>query len=104
MTDHSLYVLLIGLAVWRVSRMLVHEEGPMDMFGRLRDFAGISYDENSNIIAENVLAKVLTCVDCTSVWVSFAFALLYFIDTRILFVAMFPLSVSAVATIINQRL
>lgn len=72
----SVVVLLIGcLVTWRIASLLVHEAGPFDMFGRLRDATGIAYDEQSQRYGKNVVAEMLLCLWCTSIWAGWAVAL-----------------------------
>jgi hypothetical protein len=92
------------LAVWRISYMLVHEEGPYDIFGKLRDLSGISYDVYSDLITPNVVSKILVCVQCTSVWVAALLFLLYLININIFTGVVAVFGASAIATILNQRL
>lgn len=60
-------LLVDGLAVWRLSRMLVQETGPLGAFTRLREATGIEHDADGNI-AVWPLSTPLGCVLCTSVW------------------------------------
>ena len=53
--------LLLSLAVWRVTALLVYDSGPRDVFVRLRD----------------VLGGPLSCFWCTSVWVSLVASFVY---------------------------
>lgn len=59
------------LAVWRISNMLVEEDGPGRVFHILRELSGIEYDQDDQIVAFNDYTP-LTCVYCTSVWVAIA--------------------------------
>jgi hypothetical protein len=61
------YWLTIGaLAVWRITHMLAHEDGPWEVVLHLRQAAG-----------SGLIASVMDCFNCLSVWVAlpFAFAL-----------------------------
>ena len=69
-----LELLLSVLATWRVSSMLVREDGPDDVFAKLRMFTGMKYDEYSNPYGTNLISSLLSCVWCTSVWVAFIIA------------------------------
>ena len=64
------------LAVWRISSLLVREDGPFDAFLKLRTKAGIQFDEYSNPKVTSVWAGILSCIWCCSVWVSFVIAFL----------------------------
>ncbi len=57
----------IGMAVWRISSLLVHEDGPWDVFVRLRKLAGVSSGPDP---VEGFLTNLLSCVWCTSLWVA----------------------------------
>lgn len=63
------------LAVWRISSLLVREDGPYDLLARLRDTVGVRFDDASRPYGANVVAAALTCVWCTSVWAGLLVAL-----------------------------
>lgn len=63
-----------ALAVWRLSRLLHKEAGPYDVFGKLRDKAGITYDVRSIPHADTEVGKAFLCMWCLSVWVGFGIA------------------------------
>lgn len=65
-------LLVVGLAAWRISRMLVTEQGPWNIFRRLREATGIKYYSHSNDIVEG-LDNPLACMYCTSVWLVIGF-------------------------------
>jgi hypothetical protein len=65
--------LLNTLAVWRVTRMLIHEAGPGDIFSRLRDIIGVEFDIKGNPNPLNVFATGFMCFKCLSVWVGLVF-------------------------------
>ena len=50
---------IAGLAVWRLTHLLAHEDGPGDVFKRLRRVFP---------------SKLLTCFFCLSVWIALPFA------------------------------
>lgn len=65
------FVLLV-LASWRLTSLIVQEDGPFEIFARLRRLIGVRYDEyNQPIIYTNTFARGITCVWCASMWVSF---------------------------------
>lgn len=60
------YGFILGvLSVWRVTHLLNAEDGPWEVFVRLRKFAGSS-----------IWGEMLDCFYCLSLWVSAPFALL----------------------------
>jgi len=68
--------LISSLAVWRISSLLVREDGPWDVFAKLRNISGVKYNEYSVSYGTNLISSILSCVWCTSVWVGFFVALL----------------------------
>ncbi len=73
---------LTALAAWRLAHLLVHEEGPADLFARLRHRAGVRWvavqgpaGPTPTRVATTSLAKGLTCLWCVSVWTAAALRL-----------------------------
>lgn len=56
--------LIALLATWRVTHLLVREDGPWDSIARLRDLAG-----------ETAWGRLMDCFKCLSLWVAAPFAL-----------------------------
>jgi hypothetical protein len=57
------------LATWRITHLLVSEDGPGDVIARLR-----------TSLAESVFARMLDCFGCLSLWV--AIPLAFFVSWR----------------------
>jgi len=55
---------LAALATWRVTHLLVHEDGPAETIARLREHLG-----------DSQLGALMDCFYCTSMWVAIPFAL-----------------------------
>ncbi len=68
--------LLIGLSAWRVSALLSYEGGPLGIFRRLREIAGMKHQvegsEAPTSWASNPLADLLSCPWCLSPWMAAA--------------------------------
>ena len=60
---------LAVLAVYRIAHMLARENGPADLFARLRTFVASRYGHDS------WQADGVTCPLCLSFWISFAIPL-----------------------------
>lgn len=58
---------MLGLATWRVSALLVYEDGPWAVFTRLRTLIGIP-PEGGRI--EGFLPLLFSCIWCISPWVA----------------------------------
>ena len=61
----SLWFLISALAVWRATHLLHAEDGPWDVFLRVRRLSG-----------EGVIGRLFDCFYCLSLWVAAPFALL----------------------------
>ena len=89
------YLLLGGLAAYRLSLLISKEDGPAYIFRKIRKLP--QRDSSMN--------KGLSCAWCTSIWTS-AFVALYF-----WYIGVFPgnewpmywLAISAIAIICNQQ-
>jgi hypothetical protein len=67
--------LISALAVWRLSSLLVREDGPDDILIKLRSKIGVYYDEFSVAKGKSVFASAFLCVWCLSIWIAAIFAL-----------------------------
>ena len=83
------WFILSVLAVWRITHLLQAEDGPFDLFARLRQWLGRS-----------LVGQLLDCFKCLSLWIAipFAFWLVQGWDERVLV----WLSLSAGAIILNS--
>jgi hypothetical protein len=97
-----LELVILGLATWRISSLLVNEDGPWDLLGRLRDTLGVSYDELSRPVGENVIARALTCVWCVSPYLALAFYLAYQLIPGPTMVLGWILAISSIAIIVEE--
>lgn len=61
-------LLLASVATWRLSHMLLKENGPFNIFRRARQELGITYYPESNEIAEYKY-EITVCIWCLSMWV-----------------------------------
>jgi len=95
-------LLILILATWRLSSLLVSEAGPGDVFARLRHWAGVRYDDVGQPYGINLLARGLVCVWCVSVWIGAGWAVLHYFQPQIAFWLALPLALSAGAIIVNR--
>ncbi len=97
-------VIIFGLATWRVSSLLVSEAGPFHIFEKIREIAGIQHDQDGKVmmVPDKLLAGVLSCVWCCSVWIAFGLFVFFMVFPMgaILFAS--ALSVSAVAIVFDR--
>lgn len=81
----ALLFIAATLAVWRVTHLLAVEDGPWDVFARLRRAA-----------AAMKLERLAACFYCASVWIALAFALFLTRDWRALVIFVPALSGGAI--------
>lgn len=92
------YLLIYGMAVWRISSLLTGESGPRGVFERLRQWAGI---EHEGMEPDNILGGILSCVWCASVWVAFFFTIFWLISPEWSLKVAIALSFSTLAILID---
>lgn len=98
-----LNLIILGLATWRVSSLLVNESGPFGIFIKIREVTGIQHDKNGDayLIPDNVFAQILSCVWCCSVWVAFFWEIIYLVLPQSI-VAALPFALSAIAVVVQS--
>lgn len=96
--------LVYALATWRLSSLFVSERGPFDVFQRIREAVGIEHDEDGKISVtpETLLAGILGCVWCLSVWVGFALTISVYYVPLVSFWLMLPFALSGAAIVIER--
>jgi len=87
-------LVLLGVGVWRLSRILWTERGPLDIFVRARALLAKRQKRSGG------LYDLVSCFYCVSVWVAGLFAIL--ISTSILTFIIYTLIMSGVAVIIQE--
>lgn len=92
--------LILALATWRLTSLLWTEDGPYEVFARLRQRIGVYYDDESKRQGKNEIAKAFNCPDCLSVWVGSAVVLVYWLTDITVWLCL-PLALSAGTIIIE---
>lgn len=83
---------ILGFACWRISSLLVNEEGPFEIFSRLR---GKFFDKP-------LFAGLFSCVWCMSVWIAIFMTIGVIIDNRVIVLFSLPFAVSTIAILLEQ--
>ena len=97
-------ILGLGLICWRITSLLVREDGPFDIFAKFRRLVGVSYNEYSIPVGKNVFAKLLICIWCASVWVSLALAWASEYSVNVLRYLSISLMLSVLAILLDEFL
>lgn len=65
-------LLLSSLATWRLTHLLMYEDGPADLLLKMRKKLGVEYDmvTNTQPVSYRGIGTVFSCFWCLSVWVS----------------------------------
>lgn len=97
-----MHYLLLAFATWRISSLLVNEDGPYAMFARLRALVGVRHNDEFQPVAGNVVAGAFMCVWCMSVWVGLALSLLSWFAPDVAAWIVLPMALSAAAIVIGK--
>ena len=93
-----LRLLIAALATWRLSSLLVNEDGPNDMFLIIRARFGTHLIRDDDRPESN-LGRLFSCVWCMSVWVS---AFLALVAITPFWIVLIPFALSAAAIAIDK--
>jgi hypothetical protein len=94
-------LIVLALATWRLTSLLVWEDGPFEIFSRLRYRLGVRYNDQSVACGTNWFAKGVVCPACASVWFGALWALAYFLWPDVWWLAL-PLALSTVSIVIER--
>lgn len=64
-------LVLSSLATWRLTHLLMYEDGPADVIQKLRQKLGVEYDD-SQPVSYHGIGTVFSCFWCLSIWCSIA--------------------------------
>jgi hypothetical protein len=95
-------VFFFGATIWRVSSLLVHEEGPLQIFERLRSWMGVKYNARSERYATNPVAEAFLCVWCISVWVAVILAIAWAVWPTLMSIVILICTGSTTAIVIER--
>lgn len=102
LNTHNL--LILALAVWRLSALLVYERGPFDVFVAIRKKAGIGHDNSGrpDMWPDRYFAKLLSCVWCLSVQIAIVVTILFAILGNLVIIVLMPFALSALAIALER--
>jgi hypothetical protein len=102
LVDPLLTLIILSLAVFRVSIFVAEESGPWNFMGFIRHKLGAKYTETGEEYPGNGFVEGLMCVYCNSFWFGIVALVGYFINPRFIIVVSLPFVLSAV-TVIGSR-
>jgi hypothetical protein len=95
-------LIILTLATWRISSLLVNEDGPFDWFNRFRYWVGVRYNDRDVPYGLNVFGDLFSCVFCFSVWIGAILAIAYYFQPNLTYWVCLPFALSAGAIVVNK--
>ena len=90
----------LALAAWRLASLVANEDGPWQVFKRIREQAA-RWCKRYRFCSELGLYEMFSCEWCNSIWIGAGLTLLHlWMGNTILYIAL-PLALSTVAIIIK---
>ena len=101
-----LKIALLALAGWRLTSLLSSEDGPLDVFKRVREAVGITHYQDGGICEtpDKFWCKLLSCPWCLSVWVSGLLTSAYIFLPQITIYFALWLGLSTITIMVNEWL
>lgn len=108
-----LQIIVFGLATWRVSSLLVNEDGPWFIFLRIREWSGIElHPVNPNYyhaastewipwVPQRLIPQILSCVWCTSIYVGLVWSVFFLLSPAIAFYIALSFALSTCAIVLS---
>ena len=87
-------LIILGLATYRISHMIVWEDGPFKIFMKMQ-----SWCERNDFLTD-----LLSCVWCLSVWVGAILVFSAIMDKIVTIYLMLPFALSAIAAILEEKI
>ncbi len=97
-------VFLAAMATWRLTLMVINENGPYMIFSKFRTWAGVSVNiETGELNTPTNLSKLITCSFCLSFWVGIGFMEIFFLAPSWLFQTIaLPFVLSAITILLGD--
>lgn len=102
--DILIAIVLMAPACWRISNLIVNEDGPWFVFDNIRRMVEAKEYNDNPPPDRRWYIGIFECVWCCSVWVGIGYSILYFFYPGVAVYLSLPFTLSAVAIIINQVL
>ena len=96
----TLSFVILALAIYRLTVLLVYDSGPFFVMDRFRAWAGIRYDALNQQYLLNEFARGLACGYCVSLWVALVVVPLYLLFDWFVWLCL-PFALSAVTVILE---
>lgn len=94
--------LLAVLACYRLTGMIVYDDGPAGIFARLREWAGV-YDLGENLQPRTGMGRFFECPHCMGVWVALVVTVGVFWERPLYELPLFWLAIAGLQSYIEGR-
>jgi len=97
---------IYGLATWRIASLLVQEDGPWNIFMRLRELTGIKHDDDGDVfmIPNGFWPQLFSCIWCCSTWVALCWLVFWMAWPWMALRVAILFGFSTVAILVDERL
>lgn len=89
--------IILALATYRISNLLVNENGPFEILEIFRHKIGVKYNDSNIPYGLNQFAELFTCIYCLSIWIGIIISLLYMTVPVYTTIICLPFALSTVA-------
>lgn len=97
-------LIIIGLACWRISSMVVGEEGPWFVFDNIRRLVKAGDYNDLPEPDRRWFIGIFECVWCCSMWVGIAYAAIYYISPEFSVLCAVPFAISAISIVVHHMI
>lgn len=74
--NEAVTLLVLALSTWRISNLLMFEDGPFRVIAKLRVLLGVKEAYDPSKIWTGFISELFSCMYCFSVWVGILVAVL----------------------------
>jgi len=95
---------VLGLAAWRITRLVLYERGPAGLFTWFRSKIGVEHNDEGEptTYPDSELGRLVACLDCGSVWAGLGLVGLYLLSPWVATLVALPFALSAAAIVIGR--
>lgn len=103
-----LSLIIMALAITRLSQLFKDEYGLFGIFERLRDAVGVDEDMEGGRVGDmaqpNQIAGVLSCIWCVSLWLAIGVVIAFYLFPVIVFWGCLPFALSELVILLDKRI
>jgi len=99
------YFILMALATWRLTSLMMRERGPFDIFVLVRKIVGIKHYDDGSVLSykDDFFGRLFECTWCFSVWVGAFFTAGYIFLPEITIYFALALALSTITILVEEK-